>query len=152
MIYIFILEEKIKMKNFLFGLVAAVTLAGAASADVLDVRVPMDKATSATANKLQFGTLYNATTNETQFAVVTKVDAVKLPKVLNRQFNVVAGLTSGRNVNSSVAVVYGVDAHVYTYKDVKANVGVAWNTPITGGSAWNVSSKPGLMVTLSKKL
>ena len=140
------------MKNFLFGLVAAVTLAGAASADVLDVRVPMDNATSATANKLQFGTLYNATTNETQFAVVTKVDAVKLPKVLNRQFNVVAGLTSGRFVNNSVGVVYGVDAHVYTYKDVKANVGVAWNTPVSGASAGNVSAKPGLMVTLSKKL
>ena len=140
------------MKNFLFGLVAAVTLAGAASADVLDVRVPMDKATSATANKLQFGTLYNATTNETQFAVVTKVDAVKLPKVLNRQLNVVAGLSSGRFVNNSVSVVYGVDAHVYTYKDVKLNVGAGWNTPVTGGGAWNVSSKPGLMVTVGKKL
>lgn len=152
MIYIFILEEKIKMKNFLFGLVAAVTLAGAASADVLDVRVPMDKATSATANKLQFGTLYNATTNESQFVVVTKVDAVKLPKVLNRQWNLVAGLTSGRDVNNSVAVVLGANAHVYTYQDVKLNLGVAWNAPVTGASAFNVSAKPGLMVTLSKKL
>lgn len=140
------------MKNFLFGLVAAVSLAGAASADVLDVRVPMDKATSATANKLQFGTVYNATTNETQFAVVTKVDAVKLPKVLNRQVNVVAGLTSGRFVNTSVGVVYGLDAHVYTYQNVKFNAGVAWNTPVTGGSAGNVSAKPGLLLTLSKKL
>lgn len=140
------------MKNFLFGLVAAVTLAGAARADVLDVRVPMDKATSATANKLQFGTVYNASTNETQFAVVTKVDAVKLPKVLNRQLNVVAGLTSGRFVNTSVGVVYGVDAHVYTYKDVKVNAGVAWNTPVSGADAGTTSKKPGLLVTLSKKL
>ena len=140
------------MKNILLGLVAVVTMSGAAKADGLDVRVPMDKNTAAFANRVQVGTLYNATTNETQFAVVTKVDAVKLPKVLNRQFNVVAGLTSGRFVNTSVGVVYGVDAHVYTYKDVKANVGVAWNTPVSGPSAGNVSAKPGLMVTLSKKL
>ena len=112
----------------------------------------MDKATSATANKLQFGTLYNATTNESQFVVVTKVDAVKLPKVLNRQWNLVAGLTSGRDVNNSVAVVLGANAHVYTYQDVKLNLGVAWNAPVTGASAFNVSAKPGLMVTLSKKL
>ena len=140
------------MKNILLGLVAVLTMSGAAKADGLDVRVPMDKNTAAFANRVQVGTLYNATTNETQFAVVTKVDAVKLPKVLNRQFNVVAGLTSGRFVNTSVGVVYGVDAHVYTYKDVKANVGVAWNTPVSGPSAGNVSAKPGLMVTLSKKL
>lgn len=140
------------MKNILLGLVAVVTMSGAAKADGLDVRVPMDKNTAAFANRVQVGTLYNATTNETQFAVVTKVDAVRLPKVLNRQFNVVAGLTSGRFVNTSVGVVYGVDAHVYTYKDVKANVGVAWNTPVSGPSAGNVSAKPGLMVTLSKKL
>ena len=140
------------MKNILLGLVAVVTMSGAAKADGLDVRVPMDKNTAAFANRVQVGTLYNATTNETQFAVVTKVDAVKLPKVLNRQFNVVAGVTSGRFVNTTVGVVYGVDAHVYTYKDVKANVGVAWNTPVSGPSAGNVSAKPGLMVTLSKKL
>ena len=140
------------MKNILLGLVAVVTMSGAAKADGLDVRVPMDKNTAAFANRVQVGTLYNATTNETQFAVVTKVDAVKLPKVLNRQFNVVAGLTSGRFVNTTVGVVYGVDAHVYTYKDVKANVGVAWNTPVSGPSAGNVRAKPGSMVTLSKKL
>lgn len=140
------------MKNILLGLVAVVTMSGAAKADGLDVRVPMDKNTAAFANRVQVGTLYNATTNETQFVAVTKIDAVKLPKVLNRQFNVVAGLTSGRFVNTSVGVVYGVDAHVYTYKDVKANVGVAWNTPVSGPSAGNVSAKPGLMVTLSKKL
>ena len=140
------------MKNILLGLVAVVTMSGAAKADGLDVRVPMDKNTAAFANRVQVGTLYNATTNETQFVAVTKIDAVKLPKVLNRQFNVVAGVTSGRFVNTSVGVVYGVDAHVYTYKDVKANVGVAWNTPVSGPSAGNVSAKPGLMVTLSKKL
>jgi len=127
-------------------------MSGAAKADGLDVRVPMDKNTAAFANRVQVGTLYNATTNETQFVAVTKIDAVKLPKVLNRQFNVVAGVTSGRFVNTTVGVVYGVDAHVYTYKDVKANVGVAWNTPVSGPSAGNVSAKPGLMVTLSKKL
>jgi hypothetical protein len=140
------------MKNILLGLVAVVTMSGAAKADGLDVRVPMDKNTAAFANRVQVGTLYNATTNETQFVAVTKIDAVKLPKVLNRQFNVVAGVTSGRFVNTTVGVVYGVDAHVYTYKDVKANVGVAWNTPVSGPSAGNVSAKPGLMVTLSKKL
>jgi hypothetical protein len=140
------------MKNILLGLVAVVTMSGSAKADGLDVRVPMDKNTAAFANRVQVGTLYNATTNETQFVAVTKIDAVKLPKVLNRQFNVVAGVTSGRFVNTTVGVVYGVDAHVYTYKDVKANVGVAWNTPVSGPSAGNVSAKPGLMVTLSKKL
>ena len=140
------------MKNILLGLVAVVAISGAAKADGLDVRVPMDKNTAAFANRVQVGTLYNATTNESQFVAVTKIDAVKLPKVFNRQFNVVAGVTSGRFVNTTVGVVYGVDAHVYTYKDVKANVGVAWNTPVSGPSAGNVSAKPGLMVTLSKKL
>ena len=140
------------MKNILLGLVAVVTMSGAAKADGLDVRVPMDKNTAAFANRVQVGTLYNATTNESQFVAVTKIDSVKLPKVFNRQFNVVAGVTSGRFVNTTVGVVYGVDAHVYTYKDVKANVGVAWNTPVSGPSAGNVSAKPGLMVTLSKKL
>ncbi len=121
------------MKNLLLGLVAVVALSGAAKADGLfDVRVPMDKNTAAFADRVQVGTLYNATTNETQFAVVTKVDAVKLPKVLNRQWNVVAGLTSGRFVNTSV--------------------GVAWNTPVSGASAGNVSAKPGLMLTVGKKL
>jgi hypothetical protein len=141
------------MKNILLGLVAVVAMSGAAKADGLfDVRIPMDKNTSAFADRVQVGTLYNVTTNETQFAVVTKVDAVKLPKVLNRQWNLVAGLTSGRDVNNSVAVVLGANAHVYTYQDVKLNLGVAWNAPVTGASAFNVSAKPGFMVTFSKKL
>jgi len=141
------------MKNILLGLVAVVAMSGAAKADGLfDVRIPMDKNTSAFADRVQVGTLYNVTTNETQFAVVTKVDAVKLPKVLNRQWNVVAGLTSGRFANSTVGVVYGVDAHVYTYKDVKLSVGVAWNTPVSGANAGNVSAKPGIMFTVGKKL
>ena len=58
------------MKNILFGLAAVAAVSGSVNADVLDVRVPMDKPTYNVMKRVQFGTVYVPAQNTTQFAAV----------------------------------------------------------------------------------
>ena len=140
------------MKNFLFGLVAAVTLAGAASADVLDVRVPMDKPTYNVVKRLMVGTVYVPARNTTQVAVVLPVDSVKLPKVSGRGVDVVAGLTSGQYPNDEAGVVFGLSTRVASYQGWSANAGWAWTANLTGSDPLRTSAKGGALLTIGKKL
>ncbi|MFM6943841.1 MAG: hypothetical protein ACKOXV_00975 [Bacteroidota bacterium] len=139
------------MKNILFGLAAVAAVAGSVNADVLDVRVPMDKPTYNVVKRVQFGTVYFPSSNTTQFAAVVPVDSVKLPKVGGREVKVVAGLTSGRYPNDQAGVVYGFSTRATSLLGVDVNAGWAWTAPLTGPDAVRTSAKGGVLLGLSKK-
>jgi hypothetical protein len=140
------------MKNLLLGLVAVVTLSGAAKADGLfDVRVPMDKPTYNVMKRVQFGTVYVPAKNTTQFAAVLPFENVKFPKVFGRDVKVVAGVTSGRYPNDEAGVVAGFSTRVTSVLGVDLNAGWAWTAPLTGPDAVRTSAKGGVLLGLNKK-
>lgn len=139
------------MKNILFGLAAVAAVSGSVNADVLDVRVPMDKPTYNVIKRVQFGTVYVPAQNSTQFAAVLPLDTVKFPKVGGREIKVVAGVTTGRYPNDQAGLVAGFSTRATTLLGVDVNAGWAWTAPLTGPDAVRTSAKGGVMLGLSKK-